>query len=142
MSVEAAQSGERQIVQVTWDTDTVTGELVVLHCVNPDNGDVSVSGPSKNDGTGYVTYPPGYSGQTVITVLDNDENTDSGTIKVEDGGAETVPPDATEPPEPPDLGIWPDPPEGSVLPEHPIVIPPDMGFNPPDSEFPEHPEPI
>ena len=89
MAVEAAQSGTRQIVQVTWDTDLVTGEVVILHCVNPANGDVSVSGPSRNDGVGYVTYPEGYSGETVITVLDNDQNTDNGTISVTPESAET-----------------------------------------------------
>ena len=140
MAVEATESGTRQIVEVTWDESVVSGDAVRLHCVNPDNGDVSVSGVSQNDGRGYVTYPEGYTGSSVITVQDGSGNTDSGTIKVDGGGAETVPPGETEP-VPPDLGIWPDPPEGVELPTHPIVIPPDMGFNPPPSEFPPHPEP-
>lgn len=145
MAVEASKSGTRQVVEVTWDTDIISGDAVRLHCVNPDNGDVSVSGVSQNTGKGHVSYPQGYTGRSEITVQDGAGNTDTGTIAVDGENAETVPPDETTP-TPPDLGIWPDPPEGSVLPEHPIVIPPglDDDFwtgNLPPSEHPPHPEP-
>ena len=181
MAVEAQASADRQIVVVSWDKEVVSGEVVKLYCVNPENGDVSVSGLSANDGEGYVTYPVGYSGSTEITVYDNDGNADFGVVTVGDDGS-VAPPDPDAHPEhpivlPPDsdlkpehpialpdphpehpivlppLGIWGDieapehpivlPPDGPPLyPAHPIVIPPNLGFNPPDSEFPEHPEPV
>jgi len=169
MAVEAEKSGDRHIVKVTWDKGIVTGEVVQLFCVNPENGDVSNSGLSRNDGEGAVSYPLGYSGTTEITVYDNDGNADFGLVTVGDDGA-VVPPEPGEPPVPthpivlppdsdlkpehpialpdphpehpivlPPLGIWPNPPEGSVLPEHPIA----PGGEPPtiwpDPGLPSHP---
>jgi hypothetical protein len=128
MAVEQQASADRQIVALSWDTERVTGEVVQLRCVNPENGDVSVSGLSKNDGEGYVTYPLGYSGSTFVTVQDNDGNEDSGMISV--GDAEPPEVDIPEFPQPPieipDLpdGIWgPTDPR----PTPPIVIAPGLG---------------
>jgi len=149
MAVEVTKSGDRQIVKISWDKSIVTGEVVQLFCVNPDNGDISNSGLSRNDGEGAVSYPLDYSGTTEVTVYDNDGNADFGVIVVgEDGEVEQPepPPEPTHPivlppdsgltpehpialPDPhpehpivlPPLGIWPNPPEGSVGPEHPIA---------------------
>lgn len=150
MAVEVQQSADRLVVEVTWDKDAINGELVKLYCVNPDNGDVSESGLSVNDGTGSVSYPAGYTGKTEVTVYDNHGNADFGVVEVEEGEATTpddnadlepthpivLPPESglepTHPialPDPhpehpivlPPNGIWPSPPEGSVLPEHPIA---------------------
>jgi hypothetical protein len=126
MAVEPTQ-GEavsRQLVQIGWDLETVTGEVVQLRCVNPDNGDVSVSGVSKNDGIGYVSYPLGYAGMTQITVADNDGNSDSGFIEVDGEGNASIPEAPTPPPDVPT-----DPTDPDAHPEHPIVIPPVL---PPD----------
>lgn len=131
MAVEAQESTTRQIVPVTWDREIVTGEVVQLFCVNPENGDVSNSGLSKNDGQGYVTYPEGYSGTTEVTVYDNDGNADFGVITVGDTG-EIVPPDTEEPPEAEHpIELPPEGIEGTPHPEHPIVWPPAGGYNPP-----------
>lgn len=112
MAVEATQTADRQIVAITWDNErTVTGEVVQLRCVNPENGDVSVSGLSKNDGEGYVTYPLGYSGSTEVTVSDNDGNQDVGLITV----GEQEPPETGEG-EPPE--VW-----KPEFPTPPIEIP-------------------
>jgi hypothetical protein len=148
MAVEATKSGDRQIVGFTWDKSIVTGEIVQLYCVNPENGDVSVSGLSKNDGEGFVTYPVGYKGKTEVTVYDNDGNADFGLISVGDGDATTDPDAHPEHPIvlPPDTDLKPEhpivlPPEGGgdEHPAHPIVIPPEVWPNPPESTGPEHP---
>ena len=127
MGVEVQSSSVRQVVVVSWDTEEVNGELIQLVCSNPDSGAVSLSGVSKNTGSGAISYPEGYSGRTDLVVADNDGNSAAGTVEIDgQGGASTVP--DTPEIEPPDLGIWPDPPEGSApWPEHPIVIPPDLG---------------
>ena len=143
MAVGVKESGNRLCVVLTWDKAVVNGEVVQLYCVNPENGDVSQSGLSKNDGSGQVSYPPGYSGTTEVTVYDNDGNADFGVITVGEGG-EVAPPDPDAHPEhpivlPPDSDLKPEhpivlPPEGEggdAHPEHPIVIPPD--------KWPSHP---
>ena len=128
MAVEATKSADRQIVKVTWDKSVVTGELVQLFCVNPDNGDVSNSGLSRNDGEGAVTYPLGYSGTSEVTVYDNDGNSDFGIITVGEDG-EVVPPDEVNVPTFPTHPIVL-PPDTDLHPEHPIVIPPESGGEP------------
>jgi hypothetical protein len=131
MAVEAGSSDNRQVVEVTWDRDVVTGDAVQLHCMNPDNGDVSNSGISQNDGRGYVSFPPGYSGKCVITVIDGSQNEDTGTISVDGESAETVPP--TEGEDPPQIWGPNDP-----RPDVPIELPPWMeaGGPPPVIELP------
>ena len=132
MAVEAQASADRQIVKLGWDTGVVTGEVVQLRCTNPENGDVSVSGLSKNDGEGYVTYPVGYSGITHVVVSDNDGNSDQGFIAAGDAElpGEGEPPEVdipefpTPPIEIPDLpdGIWGG--ANEPFPTPPIVIAP------------------
>jgi hypothetical protein len=156
MAVEATETSDRQVVTVTWDKEVVTGEVVQLYCVNPENGDVSQSGLSANDGEGFVTYPAGYSGSSEVTVYDNDGNADFGVITV----GEAAPPEVNVPVFPthpivlpPDSPLEPThpivlPPEGEIPPEegggeptHPIVLPP-LGIwpTPPEgSELPTHP---
>jgi hypothetical protein len=134
MAVEASGSAERQIVAVTWDKEIVTGEIVQLYCVNPDNGDVSNSGFSRNDGSGYVTYPPGYVGSTEVTVYDNDGNADFGVITVGEDGTVEQPPEVNVPVFPTHPIVLP--PETDLHPEHPIVLPPEEGGG--DGE-PTHP---
>lgn len=155
MAVEATKSADRQIVKVTWDKEIVTGELVQLFCVNPENGDVSNSGLSRNDGEGAVTYPLGYSGTSEITVYDNDGNSDFGIVTVGEDG-EIEPPEVNVPVFPSHPIVLP--PDSNLTPEHPIVLPPEGGEgeggepshpiylppdgiwpNPPESTGPEHP---
>jgi hypothetical protein len=155
MAVEATKSGDRQIVGISWDTGIVTGEVVQLYCVNPANGDVSVSGISRNDGEGYVTYPLNYVGSTEVTVYDNDGNADFGLVTVgEDGEVDTDPDAHPEHPIvlPPETDLKPEHPIAlpDPHPEHPIVLPPlgiwggvppeyvDIG-GPGDQPKPEHP---
>lgn len=133
MAVEATKSGDRQIVKIAWDKSIVTGEVVQLFCVNPENGDISNSGLSANDGEGAVSYPMGYSGSTEITVYDNDGNADFGVITVGEDG-EVVPPDPGEPPVPTHPIVLP--PDSDLKPEHPIVLPPEGETDPP---VPTHP---
>ena len=106
MAVEVAQSDSRQIVQITWDKSILDGEIVQLFCANPENGDISQSGLSANDGKGSVSYPEGYSGTTEITVFDNHGNSDFGVITVGDGEV-TQPEPPVEPTVPvdPNYGI-------------------------------------
>ena len=113
MAVEQQESADRQIVSFTWDKDVVTGEVVQLRCVNPENGDVSVSGLSRNDGAGFVSYPLGYSGSSEITVSDNDGNQDVGLVTVGEQPATEPPVEGEEPPE-----IW-----KPEFPTNPIEIP-------------------
>lgn len=148
MTVEANPESvtTRQIVPITWDKEVVTGELVQLLCVNPENGDSSQSGITKNTGSGKVSYPQGYSGTTEITVVDNDGNADFGVVTVGEGGAVEPPVEPpTEPTEPVDPGWGIDIDTGYLRPTHPIVLPPDVeppveppiidwedpGYNPP-----------
>jgi len=63
MAVEAAGSSDRQIVAVTWDKGIVTGEIVQMFCVNPENGDVSNSGLSANDGQATSPTRPATPGR-------------------------------------------------------------------------------
>jgi hypothetical protein len=154
MAVQAEKSADRLIVKVTWDKSIVTGEVVQLYCVNPENGDVSNSGLSRNDGEGAVSYPLGYTGTSEITVYDNDGNADVGIITVGDDGSVETDPDAH--PEhpivlPPDTDLHPEhpihlPPEGGTgeeggggeRPEHPIYLPPTgIWPNPPGGEAPD-----
>jgi hypothetical protein len=136
MAVEATKSGDRQIVGFTWDKEIVTGEIVQLYCVNPENGDISMSGYSKNDGEGYVTYPIGYSGSTEITVYDNDGNADFGLVTVGEGG-EVAPPEPGDPPVPTHPIVLP--PDSDLKPEHPIVLPPEGGEGGEEPPVPTHP---
>jgi hypothetical protein len=124
MAVEAEKSGDRLIVKVTWDKGIVTGEVVQLFCVNPDNGDVSNSGLSRNDGEGAVTYPLDYTGTTEVTVYDNDGNADVGIITVGEDG-EVAPPEVNVPVFPTHPIVLP--PDSDLKPEHPIVLPPEGG---------------
>lgn len=138
MAVEVSNSSARQVVTVSWDKSIVTGEVVQLYCVNPDNGDVSNSGLSANDGEGYVTYPEGYSGTTEVTVYDNDGNADFGVITVGEGG-EVEPPEVNVPTFPTFPIVLP--PDTDLKPEHPIVLPPE-GETPPEGgepPVPSHP---
>jgi hypothetical protein len=132
MAVEATKSADRQIVKVAWDKGIVTGEIVQLFCVNPDNGDVSNSGLSRNDGEGAVSYPLGYSGTSEVTVYDNDGNSDFGIITVGEEG-EVEPPEVNVPVFPTHPIVLP--PDSPLEPTHPIVLPPE-GTEPP---VPTHP---
>jgi hypothetical protein len=149
MAVEVTGSSDRQIVTVGWDKSLLDGELVQLYCVNPDNGDISNSGLSANDGSGQISYPQGYSGTTEVTVYDNHGNADFGIVTVGEDG-EIVPPDPPVYPThpivlPPDSPLEPThpielPPEGEVdppVPTHPIVLPP-LGIwpSPPEGQAP------
>lgn len=149
MAVEVAKSDSRQVVQITWDQTILDGEIVQLFCANPDNGDISQSGLSANDGKGSVSYPQGYSGTTEVTVFDNHGNSDFGVITVGDGEVTqpeppvepTVPvdpgygipeggehPDHTlpEPEQPVDPGWGIEIDQLPLLPTHPIVYPPEI----------------
>jgi len=130
MAVEVTDSSDRQIVTVGWDKSLLDGELVQLYCVNPDNGDISNSGLSANDGSGQISYPQGYSGTTEVTVYDNHGNADFGIVTVGDNG-EIVPPDPPVYPTHPIVL----PPDSPLEPTHPIVLPPD-NVEPP---VPTHP---
>lgn len=140
MAIEVQDGATREVVTVSWDMEAINGEFVQVFCVNPDNGDKSNTGIHRNQGSATITYPEGYTGTTEITVLDNHGNTDDAVIAVSPDGAVVIDPDAhpEHPIELPDEPIEPSPDDPHV--EHPIVIPP-PGFNPPDSEFPPHPEP-
>ena len=137
MAVEVAQSDNRQIVQITWDKSVLDGEVVQLFCANPENGDISQSGLSANDGKGSVSYPEGYVGTTEITVFDNHGNSDFGVIEVGEGDV-TQPEPPTEPTVPVDPGYGV--PEKPVDPEYGV----DEGTGPvhPDNTLPEPEQPV
>src|SRR5215831_13062277 len=97
MAVEPITSVNRQVVPFTWDTSKLDGEVVQFHCTNAETGGVSTSGLSKNDGNGIISYPLGYAGKTLVTVIDNHGNTDEGFIEVDGEGNASTP----EPPDPP-----------------------------------------
>jgi hypothetical protein len=135
MAVEPVTSVNRQVVPITWDTDKLDGEIIVIHCTNTETGGVSNSGYSKNDGSGIISYPLGYAGTTFVQVLDNHGNVDEGYIAVDGQGNASTP----EPPDPPIDVIPPDPVEP------PDELPPeDLGPPHVDNTLPgdlPHPEP-
>lgn len=152
VEVNEAAVASRQVVPITWDQSVLDGEFVQLYCANPENGDISNSGLSANDGKGSVSYPLGYVGTTEITVFDNHGNSDFGVIVVGEGDEITQPEPPVEPTVPVDPGYGipeggehpdhtlPEPEQpvdpgwgieegsglGDLLPTHPIVYPPEI----------------
>jgi hypothetical protein len=80
MAVEIDET--RVAVALKWDTDLTDGDEVEVRCTNPDNlEDISTTN-GKNDGIHVVTYPVGYSGETLVTITGSDGGEDTGTIQV------------------------------------------------------------
>jgi hypothetical protein len=80
MAVEVDSS--RKAVNVKWDKNALSGETVDLRAENPTNGDVSTRDNLTNDGYAVVTYPIEYSGQSRITITDEEGMTEEGVINV------------------------------------------------------------
>ena len=141
MAVEVVTSeiSDRQVVPITWDTEIVSGQLSKLYCVNPENGDISQSGITKNNGKGTVSFPPGYVGTSEITVSDELGNTDFGVIVVGEPG------DVDESGQPVDPGYGIDIDTGYVRPDNTLPgieepVDPEYGIDVdapyPDNELP------
>lgn len=137
VEINEAAIASRQVVPITWDQGILDGEVVQLFCANPENGDISNSGLSANDGKGSVSYPLGYVGTTEITVFDNHGNSDFGVIQIGEGDEITQPEPPVEPTVP-------------VDPNYGIDIPVDPGYGvdegtgpvKPDQSLPEPEQPV
>ncbi len=78
MAVTAAKLNvNRDIYEVSYDTDVVKGETVSARFENA--SDVSVT-QHTNDGSFIVTVAEGYEGEDEVTVEGSDSGEDTGTI--------------------------------------------------------------
>lgn len=81
MAIEVTES--RTSISFSYDTDVVKGDKIEILARNPASGDEFESKKNvKNDGSGAVAFPAGYSGDCEILVKGSDSGEDSGVIQV------------------------------------------------------------
>ena len=78
MAVEVDQT--RKAVNIKWDANALNGDTVDLKAESAD--DVSTRPSIVNDGYAVVTYPADYTGESHVTITDEDGNVEEGTVTV------------------------------------------------------------